>query len=61
MEVSKIVMRPSVVGRKPGEADAKAGRLDPLWRQAVKGIEGGGAKPLNEVINGSQLLAGLPI
>jgi hypothetical protein len=35
------------------EGDAKAGRLDPLWQQAVKDIEAGCAKPLDEVINGS--------
>ena len=35
------------------EADAKAGRLDPLLQQAVKDIEAGRAKPLDEVINGS--------
>jgi hypothetical protein len=35
------------------EADAKAGRLDPLWQQALKDIEAGRAKPLDEVINGS--------
>ena len=35
------------------EADAKAGRLDPLWLQAVKDIEAGRSKPLDEVINGS--------
>ena len=35
------------------EADAKAGRLDPLWQQAVKNIEAGRTKPLDEVINGA--------
>jgi hypothetical protein len=35
------------------ESDAKTGRLDPLWQQAVKDIEAGRAKPLDEVINGS--------
>lgn len=35
------------------EADAKAGRLDPLLQQAVKDIEAGRSKPLDEVINGS--------
>jgi hypothetical protein len=35
------------------EADAKAGRLDPLWQQALKDIEAGHAKSLDEVINGS--------
>jgi hypothetical protein len=31
------------------EADAKAGRLDPLWQQAVRDIEAGRAKPLDEI------------
>jgi hypothetical protein len=35
------------------EADAKAGRLDPLWQQAVRDIEAGRAKSLDEVINGA--------
>ena len=35
------------------ETDAKTGRLDPLWQQAVKDIEAGRAKPLDEVINDS--------
>jgi len=35
------------------DADAKAGRLDPLWQQAVKDIEAGRTKSLDEVINGS--------
>jgi hypothetical protein len=35
------------------EADAKTGRLDPLWQQAVKDIEAGRTKSLDEVINGS--------
>jgi hypothetical protein len=35
------------------QADARAGRLDPLWQQAVKDIEAGRTKPLDEVINGS--------
>ena len=35
------------------EADAKTGRLDPLWQQALKDIGAGRAKPLDEVINGS--------
>jgi hypothetical protein len=35
------------------EADAKAGRLEPLWQQAVKDIEAGRAKSIDEVINGS--------
>jgi hypothetical protein len=32
------------------EADAKAGRLDPLWQQAIEDIKAGRAKPLDEVI-----------
>jgi hypothetical protein len=35
------------------EADAKSGRLDPLWQQALKDIETGRTKSLDEVINGS--------
>jgi hypothetical protein len=35
------------------EADAKAGRLDPLWQQAVEDVEAGRAKPLDDLINGS--------
>jgi len=35
------------------EADAKAGRLDSLWREALKDIEAGRTKPLDEVINDS--------
>jgi hypothetical protein len=35
------------------EADAKAGRLEPLWQEALKDIEAGRTKPLDEVINGS--------
>jgi hypothetical protein len=35
------------------EADSKAGRLDPLWQQAMKDIEAGRTKLLDEVINGS--------
>jgi hypothetical protein len=35
------------------ETDAKAGRLDSFWQQAVKDIEAGRTKPLDEVINGS--------
>ena len=31
------------------ESDAKAGRLDPLWQQAVKDIEAGRTKPLDQV------------
>ena len=34
-------------------ADASAGRLDPLWEQAVKDIEAGQIKSLDDVINGS--------
>ena len=33
------------------DADAKAGRLDPLWQQAIKDIEAGRTKSLDEVIN----------
>jgi hypothetical protein len=32
-------------------ADAAAGKLDPLWRQALEDIEAGRAKPLDEVLN----------
>ena len=32
------------------EADAKAGRLDPLWQQALEDIKAGRVKPLDEVI-----------
>ena len=35
------------------EVDAKAGRLDPLWQEALKDIEAGRTKPLDEVINDS--------
>jgi hypothetical protein len=35
------------------EADAKAGRLDPLWQQALEDIEAGRTKPLDEVLNNS--------
>ena len=35
------------------QADARAGRLDRLWQQAVQDIEAGCTKPLDEVINGS--------
>ena len=35
------------------EADADASRLDPLWQEALKDIEAGRAKPLDEVINAS--------
>jgi hypothetical protein len=33
------------------EADAKAGRLDHLWQQALEDIEAGRTKPLDEVLN----------
>ena len=33
------------------EADAKAGRLDPLWQQALEDIEAGRTKPLDEILN----------
>ncbi len=33
------------------EADAKAGRLDHLWQQALEDIEAGGTKPLDEILN----------
>jgi hypothetical protein len=32
------------------EADAKAGRLDTLWEQALQDIKAGRVKPLDEVI-----------
>lgn len=35
------------------EADATAGRLDPLWQQALEDIEAGRTKPLDEVLNNS--------
>jgi hypothetical protein len=35
------------------EADAKAGRLDPLWQETLKDIRAGRSKSLDEVINGS--------
>jgi len=35
------------------EADAKAGRLDVLWQQALEDIEAGRTKPLDEVLNNS--------
>ena len=35
------------------EADAKAGRLDHLWQQALEDIEAGHTKPLDEVLNNS--------
>jgi len=33
------------------EADAQAGRLDPLWQQALEDIKAGRTKPLEEVLN----------
>ena len=33
------------------EADAQAGRLDPLWQQALEDIKAGRTKPLDEVLN----------
>ena len=33
------------------EADAKAGRLDHLWQQALEDIEAGRTKPLDEILN----------
>ena len=33
------------------EADAKAGRLDHLWQQAMEDIEAGRTKPLDEILN----------
>ena len=35
------------------EADAKAGRLDHLWQKALKDIEAGRTKPLDEVLDHS--------
>lgn len=35
------------------EADAKAGRLDHLWQQALADIEAGHSKPLDEVLDNS--------
>ena len=32
------------------EADAKAGRLDPLWQEAMEDIKAGRIKPLDEVL-----------
>jgi hypothetical protein len=32
------------------EADAKAGRLDSIWKQALEEIKAGHVKPLDEVI-----------
>jgi hypothetical protein len=33
------------------EADARAGRLDHIWQQALEDIEAGRAKPLDEFLN----------
>jgi hypothetical protein len=33
------------------EADARAGRLDHLWQQALEDIEAGRTKPLDEILN----------
>ena len=33
------------------EADAQAGRLDPLWQQALQEIRKGNVKPLDDVLN----------
>ncbi|CAN5795532.1 hypothetical protein BH20VER1_BH20VER1_00380 [soil metagenome] len=33
------------------EADAKAGRLDKLWAEALEDIKAGRTKPLDEIIN----------
>jgi hypothetical protein len=33
------------------EIDAKAGKLDDLWSEALKDIEAGRTKPLDEVVN----------
>ena len=33
------------------EADAQAGRLDPLWKQALNDIKAGNVKPLDDVLN----------
>lgn len=33
------------------EADANAGRLNPLWRQAMSDIKAGRTKPLDEILN----------
>jgi hypothetical protein len=32
------------------EADTKAGKLDPLWREAMEDIKAGRTKPLDEVL-----------
>ncbi len=37
------------------EADVKAGGLDPAWRDALKEIEAGEAKPLDEICNDPNL------
>jgi hypothetical protein len=33
------------------EADARAGRLDSLWQQALTEIKAGNVKPLDDVLN----------
>ena len=33
------------------EADARAGRLDHLWQQALADIEAGRTEPLDEILN----------
>jgi hypothetical protein len=33
------------------EADAEAGRLDPLWRAALEDIKAENVKPLDDVLN----------
>ncbi len=35
------------------EADAKAGRLDSLWQEALEDIKAGRVKPLDEVLGDS--------
>lgn len=35
------------------EADAKAGRLDPLWKEALEDVKAGRVKPLDEVFGDS--------
>ena len=32
-------------------ADAQAGRLDPLWQEALEDVQAGRTKPLDEVLN----------
>ena len=32
------------------EADAKAGKLDPLWQEAMEDIKAGRTKPLDEIL-----------